>query len=112
VSFVEGLKARNFGTLLKGRESEANREGLRSFAMNQKRPSRGSLEVVFVFIFILIYSVEARLNLPNSCHILVNFTYRPYTVPRCRPPLVIDLLAARYTEGSRYLTVMSGHFNT
>jgi hypothetical protein len=51
-------------TALKGREIEANREGPRSFAMNQKRPTRASLEGRTGSMSILLYSVEGRLNLP------------------------------------------------
>jgi hypothetical protein len=40
--------------------------------MNQKRPSRGSLEGETASISIFIYSFEARLNLPKPGHILVN----------------------------------------
>ena len=59
-------------TRLKGREIEAKCEPVRSFAMNQNRPTRGSLEVRTASISTLIYSFEARLNLPNSSHILLN----------------------------------------
>ena len=44
---------------------------LRSFAMNQKSPTRGSLEGRTGSISTLVYSFEARLNLPNWGHVLV-----------------------------------------
>ena len=54
------------------------REGPQFFAMNQKRPCRGSLEGRTASISTPIYSFEASLNLPNSSHILVNPVVRAF----------------------------------
>ena len=65
-------------TSLKGREIDAKREGLRSFAMNQNSPTRGSLEDKTGWISTLVYSVEARLNLLKAGHIPVNPVVQPW----------------------------------